>query len=293
MATRDGQWWDATWSPVTGCQADYPCWQRCWARSMCTRYAKQWHLDPTEPFTPTFHEDWLETPLHWKKPRVVFCCAMGDLFAEGVKKEWQDAVFCTIATSIRHTYVLLTKRPDRLCDYIEAPISIKRPWRLKGPGLAQCPVVFPNLVIGTSLSTQAEWDERVPVLCRIPAWRRIVSVEPCLGEIETGRLGGDILCDGCDMMMGVQGQAHEIFGEPGDPPELCGYGRLWPAIHGIICGGETGPGARPMDLQWARDLRDQCKAAGVCFFMKQLDKKQPIPQDLMIRQLCWTKENEP
>ena len=118
---------------------------------------------------------------------------------------------------------------------------------------------LPNLVIGTSVSTQAEWDERVPVLCRIPAWRRVVSVEPCLGQVDITRdVGGN-----------------------------------HPIVHGIILGGESGPGARPMHPEWARNLRDQCDAAGICFFMKQLDKKQPIPQDLMIRQLCWTRENEP
>jgi protein gp37 len=101
-----------------------------------------------------------------------------------------------------------------------------------------------NVWLGTTVENQEEAERRIPHLTAIPAVVRFLSAEPLLGAIQ---------------------------------PDLTG-------IDWVICGGESGPGRRPMDPGWARALRDQCAASGVAFFMKQMDKVQPIPDDLMIRQ---------
>jgi len=104
---------------------------------------------------------------------------------------------------------------------------------------------LPNLWIGVSVEDQKTWDERVPILCEITAAKLFVSVEPYLSEI-------------------------------GTTPYL-------DMLSLVICGCETGPKARPMDIEWARSLRDQCKSAGVAFFMKRVSHGE-IPDDLMIRE---------
>lgn len=108
---------------------------------------------------------------------------------------------------------------------------------------------WPHVWLGTTVENQEEADRRIPHLRAAPARVRFLSVEPMLGPVR---------------------------------PELDG-------IHWVICGGESGPGARPMDPNWARSLRDQCQAAGVPFFMKQMggtvkSRMPPIPDDLMIRE---------
>lgn len=108
---------------------------------------------------------------------------------------------------------------------------------------------WPNVWLGTTVENQEEADRRIPHLRAAPAKIRFLSVEPMLAPVR---------------------------------PELDG-------IHWVICGGESGPGARPMNPEWARSLRDQCQAAGVPFFMKQMggavkSRMPPIPDDLMIRE---------
>ena len=223
----------SSWNVVTGCKPDFPCWQRCYARRMAQRLAGRYGYPRDDPFAPTFHPDKLDQPLHWKKPRTIFVSSMGDLFADGVKREWQDAVIDVILADTPHTFILLTKRVKEAGEYLS---------RLYLPDFGE------RLVIGTSVSNQAEWDERVPLLCSIPAWRRVVSVEPMLGPIAH--------------MRQIRTFVTEEY-------------TVDPEIHGVICGCETGPGARPCHPAWIRSLRDQCVAAGASFFFKSWGEWMP------------------
>jgi protein gp37 len=121
---------------------------------------------------------------------------------------------------------------------------------------------LPNVMLGVSAENQQTADERIPILLQIPAAKRFVSVEPILGQVDL-----HIFKDYC----GVD--------DPQGPTYLWRNKPDW-----VICGGETGPGARPMNPDWARSLRDQCRTAGVPFFFKQMSGKQTIPKDLMIRE---------
>jgi len=192
---------------------------------------------------------------------------MGDLFADGVKREWQDAVIDVILADTPHTFILLTKRVKEAGEYLS---------RFYLPDFGD------KLVIGTSVSTQAEWDERVPVLCRIPAWRRVVSIEPMLGPIDiTSGIKG--ICEGCgtvrtDAQNGCHAVASPVYDREGELVELnaepCGPVHET-GIHGVLCGCETGPGARPAHPDWIRSLRDQASAAGVSFFFKSWGEWAP------------------
>ena len=306
----------STWNPVTGCMPDFPCWERCYARRMANRLRERYGYPKDDPFRPTFHEDKLLKPLWWNKSTTVFPVSMGDLFADGVKDEWIDAVFAVMTLCRKHTFVVLTKRVQRLGEYINAVAKdteglfgdsgignningmrrimlwemSEKPggndkWRwiedqvehepdgypvVTAPGywewlgtenemrtIETWPL--PNLVIGTSASNQAEWDERVPLLCQIPAWKRTVSVEPMLGPIDMGHSLPTRLPSG-----------NLIFSN------RLGFR---PFIHGILCGGESGPGARPMHPDWVRSLRDQCKDAGVAFHFKSWGEWKQTDKD--------------
>jgi len=100
-----------------------------------------------------------------------------------------------------------------------------------------------HIWIGTTCEDQRNYDRRWPILREVPAAVRFISYEPAIGKLTT------------------------IWGKPD-----------W-----LICGGESGPGARDMDPSWAREARDQCQASGIAFFMKQMTRKAPIPADLLIR----------
>ena len=109
---------------------------------------------------------------------------------------------------------------------------------------------WPNIWLGVTAENQQRANERIPVLLQCPAAVRFVSIEPMLGPVNL----------------------EEYWGEPG-------VGLDW-----TIVGGETGPGARYMNPDWARDVRDQCEAAGVPFFFKKMGQGKPTPPDLMVRQ---------
>ena len=117
---------------------------------------------------------------------------------------------------------------------------------------------LPNVILMTSAENQPTLEKRVPKLLQIPAAKRVVSYEPALGEIDFK----------LDLFERETGYMHSE-----DCPNYCDYacgGESFDGgVDGIICGAETGPGARPMALDWARSVRDQCKAAGVPFFFKR------------------------
>lgn len=107
----------------------------------------------------------------------------------------------------------------------------------------------PNVWLGTTAENQEHYNRRWEILRKIPAKLHFISYEPAIGPL--------------DITQGDSGSA---------VPD-------W-----IICGGESGAGARMMDPAWARSLRDQCDFMGVKFFMKQMTAKKPIPNDLQVRQ---------
>jgi len=249
MATSKIEWLASdgmpgmTWNPVTGCTPISPGCAHCYARAMARRLAGRCGYPADEPFRVTAHPERALDPLHWRKPRRIFISSMGDLFHEEVPTEFLDRIMAVVAMMQEHTFIALTKRPDRMLEYFADPsrrLEIHRWWCTGGMYRAQCdhgeiPETLwplPNLWLGITAEDQQRANERIPVLLQTPAAVRFVSVEPMLESVDLS-------------------------------PWLR-------SLDWVICGCETGPQARPMEVDWVRDLRDQCQEAGVPFFLKAM-----------------------
>lgn len=279
MADRSQiEWTDATWNPITGCKVVSPGCTNCYAMRLAG--TRQKHHPSREGLTQDtkagpvwtgdvrFNEQWLDQPLRWTKPRRIFVCAHGDLFAEAVPDEWIDRVFAVMALAPQHTFQVLTKRAERMRDYSRT-VTLARLMTgsvdLPAPSIPAPAWPLPNVWLGVSAEDQARADERIPLLLDTPAAVRFISAEPLLGSIDLGSYMGEAICGSTwEDEHGVE--RCDITGKP------CA-GLDW-----VIVGGESGPGARPMHPDWARSLRDQCQAAGVPFFFKQWGEWAPAEE---------------
>lgn len=269
------EWTEATWNPVTGCSKVSPGCANCYAEALTKRYSGRPGWPATFlPWTPenavenvVLHPERLDAPLRWKKPRRVFVNSMSDLFHEQVSDEFIAEVFAIMARAPRHTFQILTKRPERMLAFC----SREAHWWGNKAGIAHRAdygYPLPNVWLGVSVENQHWADERIPLLLETPAAVRFISAEPLLGSVDLpiGRASSRCEC--------------------GEIRQNCGCHSLdW-----VIVGGESGPGHRPFDPEWARSLRDQCAAAGVALFVKQLGGARPgtaledLPEDLRIRE---------
>lgn len=255
MSETKIEWTDRTWNPVTGCTKVSPGCDHCYAEGIARRFAGTKAFP--QGFDVTLRPERLDAPLRWRKPARVFVNSMSDLFHKDVPDEFIGSVWNTMALTPQHTYQILTKRPARaralLTRWAEAG------WMWRRDDLMWCgPLTgpLPNVWIGTSVEDQKRADLRIPALLQTPAAVRFLSCEPLLGPVDLQQAVNKL--DWLDA----------ANWKPG-------------GIDWVIVGGESGPGARPMHPQWARDLRDQCVASEVPFFFKQhgewlgTDKRDP------------------
>ena len=278
------EWTQETWNPVTGCTPVSEGCDHCYAARMSKRLQAMGKAKYRNGFKVTTHPESLAEPLRWRKPRMVFACSMSDLFHEAVPFDFIAAVYGVAAACPQHTIQILTKRLGRAAEFYEwldarasGGSQIARCWAYAiryevpdfdvWPGSRQWPL--PNVWLGVTAENQQRADERIPILLQIPAAVRFVSIEPMLGAMQL---------DGWFEHF-THERSNTLHSKSGVGPWE------YPWLDWVICGGESGPGARPMKPDWARSLRDQCKSAGVPFFMKQMAKKAPIPDDLMIREM--------
>lgn len=245
------EWTDASWNPVSGCTKVSQGCKHCYAKRLWPR------VYDDRPFEDVrVHIERLDQPRRWKRPRRVFVNSMSDLFHVDVPFWFLDRVFEVMAETPRHTYQVLTKRPERALGYIQWSR-----WTTAGRGPLE------NVWIGVSIEDQTTADERVPALLQLPATIRFLSVEPMLGPV-------DLCCHGC----GTSTDVHSLECSSRQRTPLAG-------IDWVICGGESGPRARPMSPTWARALRDQCVSARVPFFFKQWGEWAAVGQVPLDRNL--------
>jgi protein gp37 len=304
------EWTDATWNPITGCSVVSPGCTNCYAMKLAGTRLKNHpsrqgltqdtKAGPVWTGEVRFNEQWLDQPLKWTKPRRIFTCAHGDLFAENVPDEWIDRVFAVMALCPQHTFQVLTKRAEQMRDYTRIRAG---DWTLKLPDAVPSPsnlfktskdradailgsnedrrklyrahiVSWPlsNVWLGVSVEDQGRADERIPVLLDTPAAVRFISAEPLLGPIRADYIN-----------RGARGRLYPLRGQEamrirypdGGVGDFSAPTRIGGKIDWVITGGESGPNARPMHPDWARSLRDQCQAAGVPFFFKQWGEWHP------------------
>lgn len=257
MAATDIEWSDFVWNPVRGCSRVSPGCQRCYAERTAARFS-----GPGQPYEGLIHHvggkpvwngniklvpDLLEEPLHWKKPRNIFVDSMSDLFHEKVPSDFVGKVFETIACCPQHTFIILTKRPERIAEVL-GPRGCG--WYAKE---GQVPRPQPNAWIGASVENQEKADERIQHLVDAPSAVRVLSVEPQLGPIELRR------------------------NLPRERMLRC-YKPMIRMLDWIIVGGESGPRARPFELRWGAALVEQAAAHGVPIFVKQMGAR-PLGYD--------------
>ena len=278
------EWTDASWNPIrarnlkTG-KIGWHCEHATTGCEFCYAEGFNLRLGTGLPFKPGHRKDveiflseeMLTLPLRWKRPRKIFVGSMTDLFADFVTDEWLDKLFAVMALCPQHTFQVLTKRAARMRDYLTAALKGQRPIasaaiELRGSiiGGIQAlsawfdhdhdnPRPMANVWLGVSCERQDEADERIPLLLQTPAAIRFISAEPLLGPV-------DIDCSNVDWMQYPEGNG------------IVGYHLK---IDWVICGGESGPHARPMHPQWARDIRDRCRQADIPFFFKQWGEWSP------------------
>jgi len=284
------EWTDATWNIITGCSLMSEGCRFCYAADLAATRLKNLpsriglakkNAAGAAQFNGKvrFNEEWLDQPLRWKKPRRIFVCAHGDLFHENVPDEWIDKVFAVMALCPQHTFQVLTKRPERMRDYLREK---RRESRIAAAqALLPCPCPTPgiwphlplkNIWLGTSIEDQPTADTRIPYLLQTPAAVRFVSAEPLLGPVDL-----EIAWHG-ETALGAECWGDCAWCANGFPPLFnCRRGLQSAAdveegrsgLDWVIVGGESGRNARPMHPEWARTLRDQCAAAGVAFLFKQ------------------------
>jgi protein gp37 len=205
------EWTDATWNPVTGCTKISQGCKHCYAERMAGRLKLMGSPRYKDGFKVTLHEDLIDAPARWSKPRMIFVNSMSDLFHEQVPEDFIVKVFETMAKCSQHTFQVLTKRSDRLRAIAH---------RLRWPK---------NVWMGVSVEDERV-VQRVLDLLEVPAAVRFLSCEPLIGPLTSLPLKG---------------------------------------IHWCIVGGESGPGARPMEAHWVESILRQCQRADVAFFFKQ------------------------
>lgn len=253
------EWTEATWNPITGCSVTSPGCTNCYAMKLAgTRLAhhesrsgltRDTKAGPVWTGEVRLNEQWIGQPLRWKRGRMIFVCAHGDLFHESVPDAWIDRVFAVMAHSPQHIFQVLTKRSARMRSYLETLPKRISDWYCDS-GLDFVDLPLPNVWLGVSVEDQQRADERIPDLLATPAAVRWLSCEPLLGPLDLGQ-----------MQEGIPNNAWLTWLD---------------ALDWIVCGGESGPGARPMHPDWARLLRDQCAEAGVPFFFKQWGQWAPV-----------------
>jgi len=215
------EWCDATWNPWMGCSKVSPACAHCYAEREMTLYNRDFDT-VTRAKDGTFY-----APLKWKEARKIFTCSWSDFFHPAADA-WRAEAWSVIDATPRHTYQILTKRPERIQSFDA--------W--SWPANAWCGVSVEN----------ARFYWRIEELQKISVAVRFLSIEPLLGPMP------DLPLEGID---------------------------------GVIVGGESGAGFRPLNLEWVRQIRDRCVDRSVAFFFKQKSAFRPKMLDRLLDGREW------
>lgn len=247
-------WTDATWNPIIGCTRVSAGCMKCYAERYAFRMEKIGHkqyegvtrkvgdeIRWTSRVNLAEHQ--LDLPKRWSKPRRIFVNSMSDLFHENVPDEWIIRIFETMFSASHHTYQILTKRPERMLAFMSKYVTSMHARSIPETGHEN----LHHIWLGVSVEDQRSAEERIPILLFTPAKVRWVSYEPALEGVIFGAHNRDMF-----------------------------HNWLLEGLNWVVVGGESGPGARPFDIKWARHTVVQCRYAQVPVFVKQLGAKPRI-----------------
>ncbi|HPS94613.1 MAG TPA: phage Gp37/Gp68 family protein [Deltaproteobacteria bacterium] len=262
MNKTDIEYLDYTWNPIAmRCTPVSEGCAHCWHLRMADRLAGNPKIGETlrevysgrgglcNGFFPWIGGTRAEFDApEWKKqPSRIGVQFMGDLFHERVHFDTIHGVWDVMKACPQHTFIILTKRPERMKEVLSRIYSLER----FGAALG----FWRHVWLGVTVENQARADERIPILLQIPAAVRFVSIEPMLGPVDLNAWIHSVAPPICDPAMPL--------------PTLQDGGRRINRLDWVILGGETGPGPRPLHPDRVRSARDQCVSAGVPFFFKQ------------------------
>lgn len=254
-------WADAIWDPVRGCSRKSAACVNCYAETetALNSQAGGWG-EGFASVTPEgmkwtgkveVYEDRLLKPFGVDKPSRIFVNAVADVFHEEMTDAMVDRVFAVMAAAAQHRYVILTKRQKKMQSYMADPAT---PGRIAAAvaALGRAGKVEswppPNVWLGVTTENQKEAERRVPTLLQTPAAVRFVAAEPLLSAVELKA---------------------EWLPHPG---------AAGPTIDWVMAGGESGPNARPIEIDWVRALRDQCARTGIPFYWNDWGAVMPDGQ---------------
>ena len=299
-------WCDCTINPVVGCSKCSPGCENCYAEKFAHHMSRNPQTGRKYAGVVDANGKWtgkVNVTLDAKtmphrvpgKNKRVFVGSMSDLFHPNVSDTTRDVIFASIlgdhivGNGHGHTFMILTKRAEEMCNYftLTPPDELLHRWGEAGDGWLtlegdtsfseyleshlsyyKWKTFWPllNLWVGATICNQEEADSKIPALLRTPAAKRFISVEPMLGPVNVERYL--ISCKDC----GNQASTQLCLNRPWMGHDLCNAcdkpNPEGPHLDWIICGGESGPGARQMHTDWVRSLRDQCVDAGVPFYFK-------------------------
>jgi protein gp37 len=257
------EWTEVTWNPTSGCDRISPGCDHCYALTLAKRLEAmgqpkyQTDGDPRTSgpgFGVRLHPNVLLEPLRWRKPQTVFVDSMADLMHAKVTVDFLAQVWAVMALTPQHTYQILTKRPERYAHILDGSC------RCGGGHLPG--IDFRSLVQGHIRRLASDPGREVDVLARWP--------------LENVWLGTSIERDDyvhrADALRAASATTRFLSLEPllGPLPSLNLAGIDW-----VIVGGESGPGFRPLDLDWVRQIRDRCVGLGIPLFFKQVGGRTP------------------
>lgn len=263
----------ATGKVVWACVKHSPGCNHCYSETLANRYGRggPFKAETMRHLEPFLDEKELRHILTAKTVGGVtvsgsrcFPFDMTDVFGDWVSDEMLDRLFAVMAIRRDVLFMVLTKRPERMAAYMESRSKAARFWKdaaqtvgysLEFEGLSLVSYPLPNVMLGFSAENQ-EWFDRRSVqaaLLRPAGWKTFVSAEPLIGPLTLPTTNAHA----CGSR--AQIRAHRAGGRVARAIEL----------DLVIVGGESGAGARPFHLDWARSIQDQCDAAGVPLFMKQ------------------------
>jgi len=259
------EWTDHTFNGWIGCTKVGPGCDHCYAEAMMDKRMGKVAWGPGQQRMRTSEANW-RLPLKWNRQAAaegkryrVFCSSLADVFDNEVDPAWRLDLFRLIADTPNLDWLLLTKRIGNVASML---------------GNYRTVPLLPNIWLGATVVNQEEANRDIPKLLAVPARVRFLSIEPMLSAIDLSGLPGV----GRWRIDALRGEWERTdLGSGFEEPDTIWH-ESGPALHWIICGGESGPKARPIHPDWARSLRDQCAAANVPFLFKQWGEWLPGSQ---------------
>jgi protein gp37 len=250
---------EETLNPFCGCTKVSQGCLNCYAERMARRLKAmgqkkyQTVVDDSGHWTGTiaFEADIMEKALKWKKPKIIFLGSMGDFFHESMPALYWKCMFEIIAKCPQHIFLLLTKRPEIA---LQASVNVHLTEYFD----------LPNVWIGVTAENQEQANKRIPILLQIPAAKRFVSIEPMLEPINLTLDIDPLKWNGYNKLHSLSGMLKNSVRDSYQSTTLN-------KLDWVICGCESGPrkNRREMNIEWVRDIKNQCVASGVPFFFKQ------------------------